>query len=294
MSAMDPKPSTVDPDAAIVTPSFRGDFERAVLLVESIERHVPKAVRHYLVVDRRDVPMFRPLENGRTRLLVVEDVIPWWIMRIPRVRRFWWSWRSRPIKNWILQQIVKLSVPRVVHESTLFYVDSDVFFVDRFDPAALVKDGKMPLFCETGQAGLVAHNDPWHQVGAKLLGLPVERTYDTNFIGNIICWRRRTALALTDHVSRVSGVHWVRAFARHWRLSEYVLYGLYATRVSAEAQREQYPDPVDRTLCYWETTELKEPDLERFKAKIAPPQVAAMISAKSRTDVRAIRRVFGY
>jgi hypothetical protein len=294
MIAMAPQTSTVEPDAAIVTPSFRGDFELATLLVESVDRHVPKSVRHYLVVDRRDVPMFRALESARTRLLVVEDVIPWWIVRIPRVRRFWWSWRSRPIKNWILQQIVKLSVPRFVNEETLFYVDSDVFFVDRFDPASLVQDGKMPLFRECGQAGLVPHNDPWHAVAAGLLGLPVEPTYDTNFIGNIICWRRRTALALTDHVSKVAGTHWVRAFARHWRLSEYVLYGLYATRVSKEAQAEQYPDPVDRTLCHWDPTPMNQSDLEAFKAKIVAPKVAAMISAKSRTEVRTIRRVFGY
>src|ERR1019366_6084207 len=107
-----------DARAAIVTPSFRGDLDRWRLLVDSVARHVPASVPHYLVVDRRDVPMFRAMESGRTRLLVVEEVIPWWIMRVPGVRRFWWSWRSRPIKNWILQQIVKLSVPSVVPEAT--------------------------------------------------------------------------------------------------------------------------------------------------------------------------------
>ena len=291
---MDEPTAKPGPDAAIVTPTFRGDFERCSLLVESVDRHVPRSVHHYLVVDRRDVPMFRPLASARTRLLVVEDIIPWWIVRVPGVRRFWWSWRSRPIKNWILQQIVKLSVPRVVDEETLFYVDSDVFFVDRFDPATLVKDGKMPLFSETGQAGKVAHNDPWHAVAARLLGLPVEKSYDTNFIGNIICWRRRTAIALTDHVSKVAGVHWVRAFARHWRLSEYVLYGLYATRVSKDAAEAQYPDPVDRTLCHWDPTPMGREELERFRAQITAPRVAAMISAKSGTDMATIRRVFGY
>lgn len=283
-----------DARAAIVTPSFRGDLDRCRLLVDSVARHVPASVPHYLVVDRRDVPMFRAMESGRTRLLVVEEVIPWWIMRVPGVRRFWWSWRSRPIKNWILQQIVKLSVPSVVPEATLFYVDSDVFFVDRFDPQTLVRDGKMPLFRETGQSGLIPSNDRWHAVASGLLGLPIEATYDTNFIGNIICWRRSTAMALTEHVAKVAGVHWVRAFAQTWSLSEYVLYGLFATRVSKQAALEHYLDPVDRTLCYWDTTPMSQADLEGFRDKLAAPKVAAMISAKSRTDTRIVRKVFGF
>jgi hypothetical protein len=281
-------------DFALITPSFRGDFERCALLVESVSRHVPGSVPHYLVVDRRDVAMFRALDSRSTRLLVVEDVIPWWIMRIPTVRRFWWSWRSWPIKNWILQQIVKLSVPRVVSEQTLFYVDSDVFFVRKFDPESLLRDGKAPLFCEPIRRGLIPYNDRWHAVASGLLGIPVEASYETNFIGNIICWRRSTAMALTEHVARVANRHWIPAFASAWRLSEYVLYGLYVTRVSKEAAAQQYSDPVDRTLCYWDTKPMNEDDLQRFRDRLEAPKLAAMISAKSQTGVRAIRKVFGY
>jgi hypothetical protein len=281
-------------DAAIITPSFRGDLDRCRLLVDSVDRHVPASVPHYLVVDRRDVPMFRAMQSERTRLLAVENVLPWAIARIPGVRRFWWSWRAGPIKNWVLQQLVKLSVPGVVPEQTLFYVDSDVFFVDRFDPRELERDGRMPLFCETGQTGLIPSNDRWHAVASSLLGLPAQSTYDTNFIGNIICWRRSTALALAEHVASVAGAHWVRAVARTWSLSEYVLYGLFATRVSKQAAAEQYLDPVDRTLCYWRTTPMEEGELAKFRERLVTPKVAAMISAKSRTDVRIIRKVFGF
>ncbi|HEX8790764.1 MAG TPA: DUF6492 family protein [Polyangiaceae bacterium] len=281
-------------DAALITPSFRGDLERCRLLVDSVGRHVPASVPHYLVVDRRDVPLFRSMEDARTRLLVVEEVIPWWIMRIPRVRRFWWSWRSGPVKNWVLQQIVKLSIPKLLREPTLYYVDSDVFFVDRFDPASLMKDGKAPLFRETGQKGLIPNNDRWHAVAAGLLGMPVENSYDTNFIGNIICWRRSTAMALLDQLSRVAETHWVRAIARKWSLSEYVLYGMFATRVSEQAAREQYWDSVDRTACYWDTSPMDRSQLDDFRAKVASPKVAVMISAKSRTDVGAIRSAFGF
>src|ERR1700722_6338854 len=73
---------------ALITPSFRLDFERCALLTESVERFVPPHVTHYLIVDRRDVPQFRALEGKRTRLLVVEDIVPYWIVRIPKIRRF--------------------------------------------------------------------------------------------------------------------------------------------------------------------------------------------------------------
>ena len=66
----------------LVTPSFRLDLDRCSMLLESVERWVHPSVRHYLIVDRRDVPLFKPLLNPRTQLLVVEDVVPPWIVRI--------------------------------------------------------------------------------------------------------------------------------------------------------------------------------------------------------------------
>jgi hypothetical protein len=284
----------VGADFALITPSYRGDFDRCALLVESVVRHVPSSVPHYLVVDRRDVPMFRSLEGRNTHLLVVEDILPWWIMRVPGVRGVWWSWRSRPIRNWMLQQIVKLSVPRVVSEPTLFYVDSDVFFVDAFDPQTLIRDGKAPLLHETGQRGLIPDNDEWHALASKMLGLPIETSYDTNFIGNIVCWRRQTAIALTEHIGRVAKRDWIRAFAGTWRLSEYILYGLYTTRVSKEAAAQQYSHAIALTQEYWQTKKMTEDDLRRFRDDLTRPKLAAMISAKSQTDVRTIRKVFGY
>src|ERR1700733_13369033 len=109
---------------ALVTPSFRLDIERCRLLVESAERWVAPSVRHYLVIDARDVAMFRPLLDSRTEILVVEDIIPSWLFRGPGVRRFWLILRTRLVKNWILQQLVKLAVPAAVNEDVLIYADS--------------------------------------------------------------------------------------------------------------------------------------------------------------------------
>jgi hypothetical protein len=276
---------------ALITPSFRLDFERCALLAESVRRFVPGAAPHYLVVDRRDVRIFRALEGPRTRLLVVEDIVPWWIARLPRIRRFWWSWRSRPIKNWILQQIVKLSVASVVREDVLYFVDSDVLFVAPFDPRSLERDGRVPLFVEHGKAGLIPSNDAWHAVAARLLRLEVKRTYDTNFIGNVIGWRRDNVASLHRRLEAVGDKSWELLLAPLSRFSEYILYGMYSTEVLGEGSGH-YPDPVDRTLSYWETKPLGRDELVRLRGRLEPLHHSVMVSAKSRTRVADIRETF--
>jgi hypothetical protein len=276
--------------SALITPSFRLDFERCALLAESVERFVPPHVKHYLVVDRRDVPLFRPLEGPRTRLLVVEDLVPWWLVRVPRVRRFWFSFRTRPVKNWILQQIVKLSTGNAVSEDVLFFVDSDVFFVAPFDPQTYEREGRVPLFVETGKTGLIPSNDVWHAVAARLLGLPVEARYDTNFIGNVICWRRENVVKLQQRLETIAKKDWELLVAPLPKFSEYILYGLFASQV-LEGQGH-YADGVDRTLTHWETRPLSLPELVNLKAKLSPTHHSVMISAKSRTPVSDIRRAF--
>ncbi len=276
---------------ALVTPSFRLDLERCSLLVESVERWVPRHVKHYLLVDRRDVPLFRPLSGPRTEVLVVEEMVPPWIVRLPGFRRFWWSWRSRPIKNWILQQIVKLSVASSVSEDVLLFVDSDVFFAAPFDPCAFERGGRVPLFVEDGQVGKIDFNDAWHSVAARLLDVPVQAPYDTNFIGNVICWRRGNAIALQEHLTRIANRPWPLALAPQSVFSEYILYGLYVKSVLGD-QSGHYPDGVDRTLSYWGEKPLSAGELTGLAGRLRPFHHSVMVSAKSHTPVPEIRKAF--
>jgi len=276
---------------ALVTPSFRLDFERCSLLVESVEQWVDSSVRHYLVIDRRDVQLFTPLLKRRTQLLVVEDVVPPWIVRVPGIRRFWMSFRTRPLKIWILQQIVKLSVPSVIHEDIILNTDSDVFFVAPYAPQLQEKAGRVPLFVETGQRGLIASNDRWHDIAARLLGVPEEHTYDTNFIGNVVPWRRDNVLAMQRRLRETKGKPWEIALAPLNAFSEYILYGVFSQRVLGDASGH-WQDGVLRTLNYWRTAPLNLQQLMQLKDKREPSQHSVMISAKSGTSVADIRKVF--
>lgn len=278
---------------ALVTPSFRGDLQRCRLLIESVDRWVAADVPHYVVVDRRDVELFKPLLTARSKLVVVEEILPWWIMRIPGVRRFWLSLRSAPLRNWMLQQIVKLSMANVVSEDVLLFVDSDVFFVAPFDPSLQIVEGRVPLFMETGQKDLLSFNDRWHGVAARLLGLPVKTGYDTNFIGNVIVWRRDVALRMLARIADTAGRHWLLAVARQLVLSEYIVYGLYASEVEGLAAAGHVATAEAQTYCYWETTPLSPAELETLRSALEPRHHSVMISAKSRTPVEDIRQAFG-
>jgi len=276
---------------ALVTPSFRLDLERCRLLVETVDAHVAPHVGHYVIVDRRDLPRFRPLRSARVHLLAVEDVLPWWIMRVPGIERRWLSLRTPPIDNWIVQQLVKLSVAHVVPADVLVYVDSDVFFVSPFDPRDAVRDGAVPLLCQLRAPAVNAENAAWHRSAARLLRLPLQESSDTNFVGNLVAWRRENVLRLHQHVRAVGGRGLVQAVAGQRAFSEYVLYGTFVRRVLG-AQAGQYESADDDTLCYWSTATLNEDGLRELRRQLAPHHRAVMVSAKSRTPVTLIRRVF--
>lgn len=276
---------------ALVTPSFRLDLDRCSLLVESVERWVAPHVRHYLVVDRRDVTMFRPLASSRTSILVVEDIVPRWLFRLPTIRRFWFSTRTLPVRNWILQQMVKLSIPSAVQEDVLLCADSDVFFVAPYDPRTFERDGKVPLFVENGQRGLIRFNDEWHRVAAGLLGLAPEQSYDTNYIGNVIPWRRDIALRMQQRIAEVAGKSWQLALTRRLVFAEYILYGVFSQCVLGH-DGGQWDDGTLRTLSYWGTTPLSIAGLEELRGQRQSQHHSVMISAKSKTSTGDIRKVF--
>jgi Family of unknown function (DUF6492) len=279
---------------ALVTPSYWMDAERCRFLLETADKWVPPWVRHYLVIAHRDIPLFRPMLTPRTTLLEVEDIIPRWLFRIPGLRRFWVSLRTRPVKNWILQQIVKLSVPAAIAEDVLLYADSDMFFIAPFDPRSFEREDKVPLFLETGQRGLIRSNQEWQAVCAKLLGISGQGDDDNNYVGQLIWWRRLNALATLRRVQEATGREWQQVIAPLSGFSEYILYGLHSHKILMK-DSGHWHDGVVRTLCYWDNVPLNASELEAFKAKRAPHHHSVMVSAKSRTSIADIRSVFsGY
>jgi hypothetical protein len=279
------------PTFALVTPSYAPDFERCRLLAESVLEYTPANVPHYIIVERRDRRLFSQLASSRTHIAVVEDAIPPWLLRAPTARRWWLSLRTRPVRNWMMQQIVKLSANAVATEDVLIFADSDTFLVKRYDPAAAVRGDRVPLFREHGEQLRTDFGLRWRQVASTLLGLPRVEDSLTSHVGMLITWRRRNLERLHSHIEQVHGRSWVEAVCVQPSLSEYCLYGTFCEEVLG-SRSGHYFDSTINTLNYWPDEPLDDVGLGKLRARLRPEHVGVMISAKSRTPMKAIHGVF--
>ncbi len=124
---------------AILTPSFRGDLERCRLLCASIDAFVDNLSAHYLLVEDRDLAVFKPLAGPRRRIIAESELFPSWLRSLPDPlslgrRRVWTSPKAlarglAPLRGWHTQQLRKIAAPLVVDENVLLFADSDVVFL---------------------------------------------------------------------------------------------------------------------------------------------------------------------
>lgn len=248
---------TVDaspPRFALITPSYAPDFERCELLVESARRCLTDDTVHYVVVDRRDTGLFNRLASSRTRILVVEDILPRWIFRVPGLRGWWASLRTMPIRNWVLQQLVKLSICDVVDADVLTFCDSDNTFVRPFDMRSrLMEDGRVALLRVSFQNSDVRQ---WVAASKSILGVEDREVPAMSYVSNMITWRVENVLRMRRRIEEVHGAHWIRVVCRHWNISEYMLYGVYIDHVlgleagghyhfDTELMKASWSDPLD-------------------------------------------------
>ena len=267
------------PTFAIITPTFAPDLERCRLLVRSVQKFVSPAVTHYLVVDQRDLPLFRQCAGPRTHLMEVESVLPARVMRLPFARRWWFSLKTPPIRNWILQQVVKIAMAQHLPEEVMVLVDSDVTFIRAFSLLNLICDDRVRLFVVPGR-GEIASHIKWRHAAAQLLGLPATAALSTRYVGNLISWRRDNVLKLQQHIERISGKCWLDALCWQGDFSEYILYGLFVDHV-LQGDAGHYHDASPLCLEHWEDVAMSDTELEAFLSRAHSAHAAVMISAKA-------------
>lgn len=272
------------PKTVLITPSFSRDLERCRRTVESVERFVDPAVHHYLIIDRRDLPLFRPLEGPRTTVVTAEDLLPRWLVRLPGARKWWLSLRTLPVRNWIVQQIMKLAVAEHLEADVYCFVDSDVTFVRPLDAARLHDDTRgTRLFRSPGLADLPTHHR-WHRTASRLLGLPETDYFGADYIGNLITWRRDHLLGLYRHIEDTTGRPWARAVAAQAHLSEYILYGVYVEHVLGLASSGHAPSDRDLCLCSWHFPMDTPEGQKSFLAALEPEHVAVLVQSNLGLD----------
>ncbi|WP_274630066.1 DUF6492 family protein [Arvimicrobium flavum] len=286
------------PTSAIVTPSYAPDFERCRLLCETLDHFVTGFDKHYLLVEQRDVSLFRALESPRRVVISERDLLPRWLVPIDDPlsgfkRRLWLSPFTMPLRGWHVQQLRRMAIAMASTEDVLVYCDSDVVFLKPFDCAAFHRDDKVRLY-RNKDALLkpqIADQRAWSDNAARVLGIPVEPISNDDYITTVIAWRRATMVALCEHLEKVSGRNWVAAAGTRRKFSECMIYGRFVDDVLAG--QDHFHD--DREFCHvkWFGDPMSDEQLADFVATMAPEQVAIGMQSFIGTDLGRIRRLTG-
>lgn len=233
----------------IVTCSYAPDAERCRRLCQSIDRFVPGSIEHLIIVPRRDYPLFSDLHRGRRRVHVTEEVVPGNFYHLPAARKLWLGPGAWPVRGWIMQQITKLSANYAVDTEVMMFADSDLELIRPLDPELLLRGEQLRLHRIPGAMDTGEHLR-WHHRAARLLGQS-PRYFGSDYVGQLITWRRSNLKGLQTHLEAVHGSPWYRPVAHSLRFSEYILYGSYVEHVLGRAQSGHFYCENDICHCCW-------------------------------------------
>lgn len=289
---------------ALATPSYRGDIARCRLLCASIDRFVSGHAMHYLLVEDRDVPLFRDLEGPKRRILPESQLLPSWLKPRPDPlalgrRRLWTGFGALarglpPLRGWHAQQLRKFALAAAAAEDVVLFADSDMLFVRPFDLAGLERDGAVRLYRKPDAitAGMARHR-PWCENAAALLGLAPPSYPGPDYINNLVSWRSDHVRGLLAYIEALSGRDWVSSVARDRQFSEYMVYGYYVDRVLAPEAAGHWPDPRELCKVYWFREDATGLDrLDSFEEVLEPWQVAVGVQSFIGQPLAQIRALF--
>lgn len=221
---------------AIITQSYKNDFKECKLLCESIDKFAPE-IDHFIFVNDEDIQMFTELNYKRHVVYKKSAILPWFLVRVPfkiMGHYFHISPITIPVREWIIQQICKLGVFKVIGSEydAVFNIDSETVFMKPLDISQWVKDGKYMMY------RVVNVNEPSHdeycKAAEKLLGLEghLEEISKYNYMNTPVCFVKENLESLLTEIKKHSGWHsWKIVLCNTYRFSEYYTYGIYTDKV---------------------------------------------------------------
>jgi Family of unknown function (DUF6492) len=278
---------------AVITPSFAPDFELCADLHRSVLDYSPDSVHHHIIVPRSDLKLFGRLAGPRTHIRCETDLLPRSFVPVPfgnfavnLGRPF------PPVRGWILQQVVKLAAVAASEDDVVLLVDSDIEFLRPFSVETFVRNGVVRFYRKPDE---IDERRPrhmiWHRVARALLGLPPAEPAYTDYISSLLAWDPAIVRRMLARVTATTGRPWTTAIAGQLHFSEWTLYGVFVDDViGVPAKSFASDDPL--CLAYWDETPLNRDDAVDFLRGVRPTDVAAMISAKSRTPLAVRRAAF--
>jgi hypothetical protein len=278
----------------VITPSFAPDFELCMALNRSVLHNAPNTAQHHIIVPRSDLKLFSRLAGPRTYVRCESDFLPRAFIPVPfsnitinLARPF------PPVRGWILQQVIKLSAVAAAQEDVVLVVDSDVEFIRPFTAEMFVRDGKVRFYRKPNQIDeRLPRHMVWHQIARVLLGLqPVEPPFADYIPSSLVAWDPKIVRRMLARVTATTGRPWPAAIAGQLHFSEWTLYGVFVDEVSG-APANSFASEDQLCLCYWEVSPLNLDRATEFIRGVRPTDVAAMISAKSRTPLAVREAAF--
>ena len=298
MSPLNATDATVQlpaPTAAVVTASYAPDLERCRLLCETMDRHVGGMGQHYILVEGRDVGLFRQLESAKRTVIDERDILPSWLHvfddPLSRFRRrVWLSLRTQPMRGWHVQQLRRIAIAAHVPEDVLVYCDSDVAFLKPFDLPRFSRDGRTRLFRRDDALLREGHDEHliWSANAGRVLGLEASPS-GHDYITTLIAWHRATVEAMCRRIEASTGRDWVAALGRRRQFSECILYGRYVDDVLDGAGHFHGSEELCRV--HWNGKPLSDGQFRAFVAGMGDDQVAIGMQSFIGTDIGRIRKL---
>lgn len=288
---------------AIATPSYAGDFERCRLLCASVDRFVSGHAVHYLLVEDKDLALFKPLEGLKRRVIAEAELLPGWLKSWPDPltlgrRRVWTGMGALrrgvpPLRGWHAQQLRKLALPLKSAEDVVLFADSDMIFLRPFDLGSLEVDGAVRLYRKPGniRQGMAEHV-AWCEGAARVLGLPAPGFPSDDYINNLVSWRRENVVAMIDLIEARTGRDWVSAIAGQRQFSEYMIYGYYADRVLGLERAGHWAEALELCKVYWGGDAEGIASLRSFEEVLGAGQVAVGVQSFIGQPVEQLRALF--
>jgi Family of unknown function (DUF6492) len=278
---------------AVITPSFASDFELCADLHHSVLEYSPESVHHHIFVPRSDLKLFGQLAGPRTHIRCESELLPASFVRIPFSK--FTANLSRPfppVRGWILQQVIKLAAVAQSEDDVVLLVDSDIEFLRPFSAETFVRNGVVRFYSKPKEVDeRLPRHMIWHRVARLLLGLSPAKPPYNDYVSSLLAWDPMLVRRMLERVSATTGRPWTTAIARQLHFSEWTLYGVFVNEVvGASATSFASDNPLCHT--YWDETPLNREGAIGFLAGAQTSDVAAMISAKSRTPLAVRRAAF--
>jgi hypothetical protein len=153
------------------------------------------------------------------------------------------------VRGWIMQQLTKLSASAATQAEHLVFVDSDLVFLRPLDADSILRGDRLRLHRVPGDGNRGRHLR-WHHRAARLLG-ETPRYFGSDYIGQLVTWRRSRLVDLQRHVETVQGRPWQECVAVSLEFSEYILYGVFCEAVLGLEASGHFPLETDLCHCCW-------------------------------------------